>query len=138
MGGKLGAEREAELFEGIVRSLEEMEKTKVVNPSIIPHLNKLSRSFTSLQEYWRDHQGHNKADAFSLYHASRNAELVLKKMEERFQEAPKKHDNPLVVEDAIAVIPALIRVHVALVKEKSTPSPGVGPLILRQTRVLRN
>src|SRR5438094_7577881 len=89
-------------FEEVFESLQQMQRSQEVDAKILGPLSLLRKQFSTFEEYWLKHKDKDKANSFAMYHASRNAVLVLDAMEKRFREAKEMHENPVVADDAIS------------------------------------
>ena len=68
--------------------------------------------------------------------AARNMELMLDRVQERFQEAEKAHDNPAVAPDTLALLPEFDKTLDLLAHDEITPESI--DTILERTRILRD
>jgi len=98
---------ETDLLKELSEQLQKMESLEKVDLSIVDTIDKLINSCISTENFWRDNEQITIHNSFLLYHASRNAQIILKKMRKRFIEAEKMHENPSVVHDSICIIPPL-------------------------------
>jgi hypothetical protein len=111
------------LLKELSDQLQEMEKVRKVDKTVLKTIDKLLEGCHSTESFWRDNKKESVQNSFMLYHASRNVRIILQKMKQRFLEAEEKHENPVVVEDSIAIIPTLSEVCVtisSLVKQTLT------------------
>lgn len=104
----------ANLLQELSNRLQEMEKVGKVDVSIVETIDKLIDSCNSTESFWRDNEKVTVQSSFLLYHASRNARIVLNKMRRRFIGAEEKHENPSVVHNSLSIIPPLSELCVTL------------------------
>jgi hypothetical protein len=101
-------------FDDLFKQLQEMETAGKVNLSILGTIDKLIDSCNATENFWRDNKQVMIQQSFSLYHASRNSRIILKKMKKRFIEAEEKHENPSVVHDSLNILPQLSELYATL------------------------
>lgn len=99
--------KKSNLLGELSEQLQKMEKAGKVDVSIVNTLDKLIDVCQSTENFWRDDEKVTIQSSFLLYHASRNARIIIKKMKQRFIEAEEKHENPAVLHESLAIIPSL-------------------------------
>ena len=87
--------------------LRQMEDTGKVDPSVVGVLSNAVGYAQKKQELWKTASDVPKETAFVQYHAWRNVTLILGAIQNRFERAPAKHDNPQVAADAMDVMPSI-------------------------------
>jgi hypothetical protein len=87
--------------------LWKMEETGEVDLTIVPKIDESMSLLTELQNKIVDNKATELKQDFLAYHIVRNINLTLEKMKSRFLDAKKNHDNPIVAEDSLAMIPVL-------------------------------
>ena len=120
-------------------SLEEMHNSRILNESSFPTIEKTIEESKQRESYWMSSSEIPTKTAFLMYHASRTIRLVLERMFDRFIDATRLHENPKVVDDAIAVYPELNELcHFIDSLKKSDISDDLGAFVRRRVRNLRN
>ena len=79
---------------------------------------------------------HENTDGFYFYQGVRNVELMLDKMQDRFENAPERNDNPKVAEDSQILFKEVF--DLLQVVESNKINQDTISNILRKTRDLRN
>jgi len=119
----VGRLEKTSLLKELSDRLQKMERAAEVDRTVLNTLDKLIDACYSTESFWRDNKKESVQSSFMLYHASRNARIILQRMKQRFIEAEEKHQNPLVIEESIAIIPPLSELCVtisSLVKQTLT------------------
>jgi len=86
-----------QIMQQITENLHNMEATGKVDLEIIKHLDELRNLLRELKDKWLQNKN---IDSYYFYQGLRNIELMLDKMQDRFEHAPEKHDNPKIAEDS--------------------------------------
>ncbi len=86
-----------QIMQQITEDLHNMEATGKVDLEIIKHLDELRNLLRELKDKWLQNKN---IDSYYFYQGLRNIELMLDKMQDRFEHAPEKHDNPKIAEDS--------------------------------------
>jgi hypothetical protein len=87
--------------------LVKMEDTGDLDLSIIPKIEDSMRIVAEIQSKIADDKTMELKANFLAYHIVRNINLTLEKMRFRFANAKLNHDNPIVAEDSLALVPAI-------------------------------
>lgn len=126
-------------FTILVQRLETMEETKEVDISVVEILDKLIEDCKESEKFWIKKGGIAIEKSFLLYHASRNSRLILEKMKERFVLAGKKHENPRIISDSLALVPLLSELCFILfsLRKRRITSELYG-VVSQRVRLLRN
>ena len=120
-------------------NLEEMHSSRKLDESTFLTIQKTIVESKQREEYWLSSLERTPQIAFVMYHAARTVRVVLEKMLDRFITATKLHENPRVVDDAIAVYPELNELcHYIDSLEQSEISDELSDFVRRRTRNLRN
>ncbi len=122
-----------QIMQQITKNLYDMEATGKVDPTIIKYLDELRGLIKQLKDKWLEHRN---TDSYYFYQGIRNVELMLNKMQERFETAQENHDNPKIAEDSIVlfkVVDDLLQITESDEVNKDTVNK-----ILSKTRDLRN
>ena len=129
----------SDLLGELSQRLQEMERISKVDMSAVCILDKLIESCSSTERFWRDNDKITIQNSFLLFHASRNARIILKKMKQRLIEAEEKHENPVVVDQSLAIIPSLSELCVAVsVLTKQTPTKNLVETVSKKVEFLRD
>jgi hypothetical protein len=90
--------------------LVKMEDDGKVAPYLEPMLQKIKASRQLLEDFQTEIANARLAEPhtnFLAYHLVRNIGLALEKMNSRFLIAQENHDNPVVAEDSLSLIPVM-------------------------------
>lgn len=93
------------LFNPIFRKLDEMQKSEKVDLSIIDDFTHLEDELTTIEKSCTSTKGRKVEDVFLFYHAIRSSRMIINKINIRFAEAKKRHENPVVVDLSKMVLP---------------------------------
>ncbi len=116
--------------------LAAMERAGKVDKRIDAHLDGLISQASRQEEFWSN--APPSQTNFTLYHSWRNLRLIFSKMLVRFNQAPRLHDNPLVVEQARAIFPRILTAMAALVSMESDPTQTNPDQVMNYVRDLRS
>ena len=122
-----------QIMQNITQNLHDMEATGKVDPTIINYLDELRILIKQLKNKWLENKN---TDSYYFYQGIRNVELMLNKMQQRFETAQENHDNPKIAEDSIIlfdVVDDLLQITESNEVNKNTVNK-----ILEKTRDLRN
>ncbi len=122
-----------QIIQEINDSLNHMEETGKVDLSILDNLKQLRKFLCEIKTKWLEHPS---TDAFYFYQAARNVELILGKMEDRFEKSQIMNDNPKVAADSLILMPQIDTV--LKMSEENIISEYTINIILEKTRKLRN
>ena len=122
-----------QLLERMNFALCKMEETGEVDPGFLSHIAEFRHHIDKVKARWLEN---DDSDGFYFYMAARSMELILGRMQERFQEAEKAHDNPAVALDTLALLPEFDKTLDLLAHDEITPESI--DTILDRTRILRN
>lgn len=122
-----------QLIQQITKSLNHMEETGVVEFSILDELKKLREIVQSVKNKWLDNPN---TDGFYFYQAARNIELIIGRMEYRFENSQKENDNPKIAEDSLVLFPLIDSV-LEITESGKIDEHGIN-IVLEKTRDLRN
>ncbi len=86
-----------QLMKAINEDLSTMETTGKVDLVILEKLNELRKFLHDLKNKWLEIEN---TDSYYFYQGLRNIELMLDKMQNRFEHAPEKNDNPKIASDS--------------------------------------
>jgi len=114
-------------------SLYNMEATGKVDLSILKLLDKLKEFIKQLKQRWLENRN---TDSFYFYQGLRNIELMLDKMQYRFEHSQTNNDNPKIAEDSILLFKVVD--NLLKVTESSKLNQQHVNQILSMTRDLRN
>jgi len=127
------------LIEELSQQLQKMEKVGKVDTSVVNTLDNLVESCHSIENFWRDNDKIPIQNSFMLYHASRNARIILKKMKQRLIEARERHENPIVVEQSLAIIPSLSELcAIVSALTKQVPTKALVDIVSQKVEYLRD
>jgi hypothetical protein len=123
----------------VYAKLEDMWASGKINTDIIENIRSATEECRDRERFWLSKADVSPQMAFVLYHAARNSRLILEKMQDRFVHAPELHDNPRVVDDALAVFPRLSEMcdMVDSLKNVRVTTEMLG-FVRRRVRSLRN
>jgi len=115
-----------DIFEDISGSLNTMEEEEKVDLSILEKFDILIKEFLRLENIWISKKMESAHNIFLFYLSSKNCEMILKKMKDRFEKAKEKNDNPKVVIDAEAILPLINDIYIRninglTIRSKTTP-----------------
>ncbi len=110
-----------------------MEETGKVDLVILGSLSKLRELLKGIKSRWLEVED---SDGFYFYQAVRNTELILGKMESRFQNSQKANDNPKIAEDSLILLPAIDRI-LEIIQSYRVNEHLINE-VLNRTRDLRN
>ena len=113
--------------------LNKMEKTGEVDLEFLKYISEFRHQLNKIKTQWLEH---TSIDGFYFYQAARNMELILGKMYERFRDAKKMNDNPVVSIDTLAILPQFDKTLSLLEPHKITTKSI--DTVLDQTRILRD
>jgi len=117
----------------ITENLYNMEASGKVDLSILKLLDELRSMIKELKQKWLEDRN---TESYYFYQGLRNIELMLDKMQDRFEHAPEKHDNPKIAEDSIALFKVVD--DLLSITETNTINDQNVNKILYKTRDLRN
>lgn len=92
---------------GISLLLDSMERERKVDLSVV---DEIDRATIVLDDYGKKIVSDTSSDvkaSFLAYHILRNIRIALQKMKARFATAEENHDNPVVAEVSLALLPLL-------------------------------
>ena len=89
-----------QIMSQITKNLFDMEATGKVDLTILKHIDELRVLLRELKNKWLENKN---ADSYYFYQGLRNIELMLNKMQERFETAQENHDNPQIAKDSIVL-----------------------------------
>ena len=118
---------------GIEMSLNNMEEAGKVDLAILDSLSKLRGLLKNIKSRWLEVED---SDGFYFYQAARNTELILGKMESRFQDSQKANDNPKIAEDSLILLPAIDGI-LEITQSYNVNECSINE-VLNRTRDLRN
>jgi len=87
-----------QIMQQINENLYSMETTGKVDLSILKLLDELREFIKQLKQKWLENRN---TDSFYFYQGLRNIELMLDKMQYRFEHSQQNNDNPKIAEDSI-------------------------------------
>ncbi|HEV2226567.1 MAG TPA: hypothetical protein VGR56_07170 [Nitrososphaerales archaeon] len=129
----------SELLHAMVESAERMEKTGVVDESILPIIDKLAAYFKDLEDSWVRDTTRRSREVFYPYYAAKNAESMLEKMKSRYISSLKTHtNNPGVAADTIKLVPFFVDLYDVLLRARKQLDEGTRKDLLLRARKLRN
>lgn len=117
----------------ITENLYNMEASGKVDPSILKLLDELRNMIKDLKQKWLENRN---TESYYFYQGLKNIELMLDKMQDRFEHAPEKHDNPQIAEDSIALFKVVDDL-LSITETNIIDNQSVNK-ILYKTRDLRN
>lgn len=91
----------------IEESLTKMESAGKVDSAILDRISELGNHIEDVKSRWL---AVGDTGGFYFYLAARSMEFILGRMEHRFKNSRKNDDNPKIVEDSLALLPAMDRV----------------------------
>ena len=122
-----------QLLERMNFALYKMEETGEIDLGFLSHVTEFRHHIDKVKARWLEN---SNTEGFYFYLAARSIELILGRMQERFQEAGKAHDNPAVAPDTLALLPEFDKTLDLLAHDEITPESI--DAILDRTRVLRD
>lgn len=122
-----------QIMQQINENLYSMEATGKVDPSILKLLDNLRELIKELKQKWLENRN---TDSFYFYQGLRNIELMLDKMQDRFEHSQERHDNPKIAEDSIILFKDVD--DLLAITESDKVDPNSVDRILSITRDLRN
>lgn len=123
----------------LLSKLEGMQASRKLDPSSLGMIEAVIGECGKKETFWLSNKDISPQAAFVLYHAARNARMVLEKMYERFVQAAELHENPKVVDDAMVVFPELSEMCSFMDSmQKAEIKPAVLEYVRRRIRTLRN
>lgn len=87
--------------------LNSMEETGNVDLTIVPKIDETKQLLDSFKTEITNADSIDPQTNFLAYHIVRNIGLALDKMKSRFLAAQENHDNPIVAEDSLSLIPVM-------------------------------
>lgn len=122
-----------QIMQQITENLHNMEATGKVDPTIVNYLDELRSLLRELKDKWLENRN---TDSYYFYQGIRNVELMLDKMQERFEMAKVNHDNPKIAEDSIVLFKVVDEL--LLLTESDNVNDETVNKILSKTRDLRD
>ena len=122
-----------QLLERMNFALYKMEETGEIDLGFLSHVTEFRHHIDKVKARWLEN---SNTEGFYFYMAARNMELMLDRVQERFQEAEKAHDNPAVAPDTLALLPEFDKTLDLLAHDEITPESI--DTILERTRILRD
>ena len=122
-----------QLLERMNSALYKMEETGEIDPGFLSHIAEFRHHIDKVKAHWLEN---SNPERFYFYMAARNTELMLDRIQERFQEAGKAHDNPAVALDTLALLPEFDKTLDLLAHDEITPESI--DTILDRTGILRD
>lgn len=122
-----------QIMKQISENLYDMEATGKVDPTIIKYLDELRSLIRQIKDKWLENKN---TDSYYFYQGVRNVELMLNKMQERFETAQENHDNPKIAEDSIVLFKDVD--DLLQITESNEINLQTVNKILEKTRDLRN
>lgn len=122
-----------QIMQQITENLHNMETTGKVDLNILQDLNELRNLLQQLKNKWLDNRS---TDSYYFYQGLRNIELMLNKMQERFEHAPEKNDNPKIAEDS-QILFRVVDDLLAITESDNITTEMINK-VLRKTRDLRD
>ena len=102
------SQKVVEELERMATLCNKMEETGKVDFAILENIDRAKSSLSSLEgSLSSSTSGSNVKSVFLGYHIVRNLNLILTKMKDRFVHSHENHDNPIVAEDSLLVLPIL-------------------------------
>lgn len=117
----------------ITDNLNNMEATGKVDLTILKDLSALRDLLIQLKRRWLENKS---SDGYYFYQGLRNIELMLDKMQERFETFQENHDNPKIAEDSLKLFHSVNDLMQLTESDKIT-NETINK-ILSKTRDLRN
>lgn len=126
-------------FHAIYRKLNTMDEEKIVDLSILEEFQKLQAEFSEIEARCIKDQKLAIEDAFIIYHASRSSRMILEKISQRFKEAEKQHENPIIVDLSKNIFPHMNDLYNLITSacKRETPK-NFRSLILQRLKSLRD
>ena len=122
-----------QLLKRMNSALYKMEETGEVDLGFLSHIDEFRHHIDKVKARWVEN---SNTEGFYFYLAARSMELILGRMQERFQEAGRAHDNPAVALDTLALLPEFDKTLDLLAHDEITPESI--DTILDRTRILRD
>lgn len=117
----------------ITDNLNTMEVTGKVDLTILKDLNVLRDFLIQLKHKWLENKS---SDGYYFYQGLRNIELMLDKMQKRFETSQENHDNPKIAEDSLILFGKVDDL-IQLTESDEITNETINK-ILSKTRDLRN
>jgi hypothetical protein len=119
--------------------LDKMERERKVDLAVVGEINGAT---TVLDDYEKKVVSGTASDikaSFLAYHIIRNTRIALQKMKARFMAAEENHDNPIVAEESLSLLPVLAEsFNVAQSWQVGTLSEDAENSMIEQIRILRD
>jgi len=126
-------------LDGIVVSLNRMEKEQKVDLSVVPQIEEAIQLLEDSEREITSGPQEDVGTSFLAYHIIRNVRTALQKMKVRFREAKEKGDNPIVAEDSLAIIPILSESYEMAQRYARGPlSQSEESVVIDRIRILRD
>jgi len=98
------------LFRELTPELEAMERAGKVDITITQRIDKIIEELIAAEDKWIKNKDVDVRNAFAIYHSLRVIHTVAEQMKQRILMAEKINDNPLVVEQALKILPILVNI----------------------------
>ncbi len=122
-----------QIMRQITDNLNTMEATGKVDLTILKDLNVLRDFLNQLKHKWLENKS---SDGYYFYQGLRNIELMLDKMQKRFETSQENHDNPKIAEDSLILFSRVDDL-IQLTESDKITNETINE-ILSKTRDLRN
>ena len=122
-----------QLLEKMSHELCKMKETGEVDLGFLSRVDGFRHHIDKVKARWLEN---SNTEGFYFYMAARNMELMLDRVQERFQGAEKAHDDPAVAPDTLALLPEFDKTLDLLAHDEITPESV--DAILDRTGILRD
>jgi len=127
------------MFRDLAHELKGMEAAGKVDPVIAQRIDQIVRKLVVTEEEWIRNRDVDVRDAFAMYHSLRVTHVVAEQLKQHILMAEKREDNPLVVEQALKVLPMLVDIQETVTRFLSKRiSKGTRNVIHYKARELRD
>ncbi len=114
-------------------ALNKMEETGEVDLGFLDNICEFREHINTIKTRWLEYTSN---DGFYFYQAARNVELILGKMYDRFKNAKKMNDSPVVSLDTLVLLPHFDKT-LGLLEHQNISAESIDK-ILNQTKILQD
>lgn len=116
-----------------------MEEESKIDFSVLTTMGELETNCEKNEHWWANNTIASVEDNLAPYHAYRNIRLILSKVGNSFQTAEERGSNPIEVENALSIMPAITSLYDFVESLKGKPvSNEMKERIYHKSRNLRN
>ena len=123
----------------VASCLGSMKESSKVDSTIVEKLNVLKNEISNCKKQWVTDENVGVEDSFLMYHCLRNLELIVEKAQARFSQAIERHENPLIIENAMLVFPYVFDLYTWLYSlQGKVITTDIRSMIWKRLRQLRS